>query len=139
MHEATRPNVLLIDDCIEQRDLYELALERDFKILTATRGAEGAALAARERPDAIVLDVMMPGIDGWETCSQIKGNVATADIPVIMLTGTEDCDLSLHAVEVGASALLRKPCPVDRLRDTIFITLTECALQRQAPPPRLDH
>jgi len=122
-----KPTVLLIDDCGAERDLYELALEHDFHILTAARGSEGASLAQRARPDAIVLDVIMPGMDGWETCTFIKSDSITADIPVILLTGADDRDLSQHAVAVGATALLRKPCPLEVLRQTIVAALRDAA------------
>src|SRR6266851_5152159 len=89
-----RVKLLLIDDCVAERDLYECVLETEFNILTATRGADGLALADRARPDTIVLDVMMPGMDGWETCTHIKSNPITANIPVILLTGVDDRDLS---------------------------------------------
>ena len=120
-----RPRLLLIDDCVALRDLYELVLEREFEVLTAARGAEGAALARDVQPDAIVLDITMPGMDGWETCEQIKCHDLTAHIPVILLTGAEDCDLAQRATAVGASALLRKPCQADVLRETILATLTQ--------------
>jgi CheY-like chemotaxis protein len=114
-----RRRLLLVDDCVPQRDLYELALEQEFEILTASRGAEGVELAARARPDAILLDVLMPEMDGWEACTRIRCDAATADIPVILLTAADDRDLSQHAMAVGASALLRKPCSVKHLRRTI--------------------
>ncbi len=119
-----RPRLLLIDDCVALRDLYELVLEREFDVLTATRGAEGAALARDLQPDAIVLDVTMPGMDGWETCALIKCHASTAHIPVILLTGADDRDLAQHATAVGASALLRKPCQANRLRDAILAALS---------------
>jgi CheY-like chemotaxis protein len=114
-----RRNILLIDDAPTERDLYELVLRPEFDILTASRGAEGVVLAEREKPDAIVLDVMMPGMDGWETCTIIKTNSSTSEIPVILLTGSDESDLSQHAVAVGASALLRKPCCGNQLRKAI--------------------
>jgi DNA-binding response OmpR family regulator len=121
--ESQRLNVLLIDDTVAERDLYELVLRTEFDVLTASRGAEGARLAERAHPDAIVLDVMMPGIDGWQTCARLKSNATTASIPVILLTGCGESNLSERAVAVGASALLHKPCSGDRLRDTILATL----------------
>jgi two-component system cell cycle response regulator len=115
-----RLNVLLIDDCVAERDLYQCVLEPEFHILTATRGIEGAALAAAYQPDAIVLDVLMPGIDGWETCARIKGATATAGIPVLFLTGAEGRDLSYRAKAVWAWTVLHKPCPADTLRIAIL-------------------
>ena len=125
------PTLLLIDDCVAQRDLYEMALAPEFQILTATRGEDGLDLAVVRHPDAIVLDVMMPGLDGWDTCTSIKSHAATADIPVVLLTGAGDVDLSSHATAVGAVALLKKPCPADRLRDVVLM-----AIGRSACTPR---
>jgi CheY-like chemotaxis protein len=115
--------VLLIDDSVDQRDLYELALEDEFTVLTAARGREGVAVARRARPDVIVLDVMMPGMDGWETCARLKSAPETAHIPVVMLTGAPDGDLREHAAAVGAFEVLTKPCSVDRLRGAILAAL----------------
>ena len=117
--------VLLIDDCVDQRDLYELALEDDFTILTAARGREGLAVARRAKPDVIVLDVMMPGMDGWETCTRIKSEPETAHIPVVLLTGATDVDLRDHAIAVGAFEVLKKPCSVDRLRDVVSAAMKQ--------------
>jgi CheY-like chemotaxis protein len=117
--------VLLIDDCVDQRDLHELALEDDFTILTAARGREGLAVARRAKPDVIVLDVMMPGMDGWETCTRIKSEPETAHIPVVLLTGATDVDLRDHAIAVGAFEVLKKPCSVDRLRDVVSAAMKQ--------------
>ncbi len=119
-NRSGKPTVLLVDDSGSERNLYETALEREFNILTAARGWEGVSVAQRRHPDAIVLDVLMPGMDGWETCTLIKSDSITGDIPVILLTGADDRDLSQHAMAVGATALLRKPCPLDLLRQTIL-------------------
>ena len=111
--------LLLVDDYAPERDLYEIALEQQFQILTASNGPEGIAMAIAERPHVIVLDVLMPGMDGWETCTKIKSHPVTADIPVILLTGSDQHNLSQQAVAVGAAAILTKPCPADRLVDRI--------------------
>ena len=111
--------LLLVDDYAPERELYEIALEQQFQILTASNGPEGIAMAIAERPHVIVLDVLMPGMDGWETCTKIKSHPVTADIPVILLTGSDEHNLSQQAVAVGAAAILTKPCPADRLVDRI--------------------
>jgi two-component system cell cycle response regulator len=111
--------LLLVDDCVAERDLYQMVLEPEFTILTASRGDEGVAVATRAHPDVIILDVTMPGLTGWEACTRIKSDPGTEHIPVILLTGADDHDLSQHARAVGASALLRKPCPADQLRGAI--------------------
>ena len=115
----TRPRVLMIDDSTAERDLYALMLEGDVQVLTASRGAEGLALAQTERPDAIVLDVMMPEMNGWEVCRRLKSNPATSSIPVVMLTAQDEPNLVDEAVRLGAATLLTKPCPVEKLTSVL--------------------
>jgi CheY-like chemotaxis protein len=76
-------------------------------------------LAATSRPDAILLDVLMPGMDGWEPCTRLKSDPATESIPVILLTSVTDIDLTDHAMAVGTCDVLHKPCSPCRLLETI--------------------
>ena len=117
--QETRRTVLVIDDCEPHRSMYEMTLEAEFDVVTAARGREGLRLAATNRPDAILLDVLMPGMDGWETCTRLKSDPATESIPVILLTGATDLDLTDHAMAVGACDVLTKPCSPIRLLETI--------------------
>jgi len=110
-----RPQVLLVDDSAEYRDLYAVALEETATVLTASRGEDALAIATEQPLDAIVLDVMMPGMDGWQTCERLKANPTTSTIPVIMLTSLDGLDAPATAARLGASFLLIKPCPVERL------------------------
>ena len=112
-----RVSVLLVDDCGDQRDLYELLLGSEFDVAVASRGPQALALAAEERPDVIVLDIEMPEMNGFETCRRLKDDPSTRGIPVIMLTG---CDyVPDEARFVGAFAVLEKPCPERQLVKTI--------------------
>jgi CheY-like chemotaxis protein len=120
-----RPTVLIVDDCVAERDLYQFALESEFEVLTAARGSEAVSIASKHHPDAIVLDVMMPELDGWETCARLKANKDTIDIPVVFLTGLADENLPRRAKAVWASAILHKPCPGDALRDAILHAIDE--------------
>jgi len=121
-----RPRVMLVDDSVEHRDLYALMLEPTVTVITASRGEEALAIAAKEPLDAIVLDVLMPGMDGWMVCQRLKASPLTAAIPVIMLTSLEGPDVAARAENVGAAAVLSKPCPVERLAFAI-----ETALRRR--------
>lgn len=114
-----RPLVLLVDDNVQQREMYEVALEPDFDIVTAGRGADAIVLARERRPDAIVLDVRMPGMGGVEVCEHLKSDPATERIPVIMLTGADDARVRSDCAEAGAFAVLGKPCPHDSLLQAI--------------------
>jgi putative two-component system response regulator len=117
--QEMRPIVLLIDDCEPHRSMYEMTLEAAFDVVSAARGREGLRLAATNRPNVILLDVLMPGMDGWETCTRLKSDPATESIPVILLTGATDLDLTDHAMAVGASDVLTKPCSPSLLLETI--------------------
>jgi len=110
-----RPHVLLVDDSAEYRDLYAVMLEQTAVVITASSGEDAIALAAEQRFDAIVLDVLMPGMDGWQTCAMLKSNPATATVPVIMLTSLDGLDVPATASRLGAASVLIKPCSVDRL------------------------
>jgi CheY-like chemotaxis protein len=117
-----RPLVLLVDDCGEVRDLYEMVLTTEFNVVVASRGEEAIALAVARQPQIIVLDIEMPGIDGLEVCRQLKRNPSTARIPVVMLTGSNY--IRDDTVIAGAFGVLDKPCPEHRLVDTILTALT---------------
>jgi two-component system, OmpR family, alkaline phosphatase synthesis response regulator PhoP len=84
--------VLLIDDEDDIRTVAQLSLELvgQCEVFTASGGAEGIERAAMHKPDAIVLDVMMPGMDGATTYRQLQANPHTRDIPVVLLTATAD-------------------------------------------------
>jgi GAF domain-containing protein/CheY-like chemotaxis protein/anti-sigma regulatory factor (Ser/Thr protein kinase) len=105
--------VLVIDDEEAVRDLMQRFLTREgFGVTTVSSGAEGLRLAREIMPDAITLDVMMPGLDGWAVLAALKANPETADIPVIMLTMLDDRNLGYA---LGASDYLTKPLDRERL------------------------
>jgi CheY-like chemotaxis protein len=105
--------VLVIDDEAAVRDLMQRFLTREgFRVVTAPGGEEGLRRARELRPDAITLDVMMPGMDGWAVLSALKADAEVADIPVIMLTIVDDKNLGYA---LGASDYLTKPIDRERL------------------------
>jgi signal transduction histidine kinase/DNA-binding response OmpR family regulator len=105
--------VLVIDDEAAIRDLMQRFLAKEgFRVVAAAGGEEGLRLARELRPDAITLDVMMPGMDGWAVLSALKADSALADIPVIMLTIVDDKNLGYA---LGAADYLTKPIERDRL------------------------
>ena len=118
-----RPHVLLVDDSAEYRDLYAVMLEQTATVITASRGEDALVIASTQPLDAIVLDVMMPGLDGWQTCERLKANPLTKAIPVIMLTSLDGLDVPETAARVGAAFVLIKPCPVERLAIAIKAVL----------------
>jgi two-component system cell cycle response regulator len=119
VRRSGKPLVLIVDDIVEQRELYEFFLASYFELASAARGPEAIAIAVARQPDAIVLDVEMPEMNGIEVCRRLKRHRDTAAIPVLMLTGTPD-DVHVQAHEAGAAAVLKKPCSVDALVEHIL-------------------
>jgi CheY-like chemotaxis protein len=105
--------VLVIDDDSAVQDLMRRFLAKEgFRVATAAGGEEGLRLARDLQPDAITLDVMMPGLDGWAVLTALKGGSVTAAIPVIMLTMLDDRSLGYA---LGAADYLTKPIDRERL------------------------
>jgi len=105
--------ILIVDDEPHDRQLLEVMLApAGFQLRTAAGGEEALAIAARELPDLILLDVMMPGMDGFQVVTRIKGNLATKNIPVIMVTALDDRNARMLGLNAGAEDFLTKP--VDR-------------------------
>ena len=128
----TRATVLIIEDVLLQLDMYELALhDVGYNVLRATRGHTGYDVAVTEKPDVIILDLMLPDVDGWVVCAWLKANPITAAIPVIVLTARDDYDIPLRALHANVADLFHKPCPVDRLSAAI-----DKALGRTTGTPR---
>ena len=102
--------VLVVDDIVSNVKLLEARLTAEyFEILTAYSGREALDIIARERIDVVLLDVMMPGMDGFEVCRHIKQNEKTAHLPVIMVTALDQPSDKVHGLEAGADDFLTKP------------------------------
>jgi signal transduction histidine kinase/CheY-like chemotaxis protein len=115
---APAGTVLVIDDDEDVHELLRRTLARQgFAIESAKNGEDGLRLARRIRPQAIVLDVMMPGTDGWTVLSRLKSDPETADLPVIMLTIVENRNLGFA---LGAAEYLTKPIDRDRLASVLL-------------------
>ena len=102
--------ILAIDDESDVLLIVRTALEsEDYEVFTASNGEDGLALASEENPDLIVLDVMMPEIDGFEVLQRLKDTENTANIPVVMLTGLSDNNLIKKALDLGVRHYVVKP------------------------------
>jgi signal transduction histidine kinase len=108
---ATHPaRILIVDDERHNRQLLEVMLAPEgFVLLTAASGEEAVALVALAAPDLILLDVMMPGMDGYQVARTIRGNPATKQIPIIMITALHDRDAMMLGLAAGAEDFLTKP------------------------------
>lgn len=113
--------ILIIDDEADIREVAQLSLEisNDWKVITAASGQEGLQIAAKEKPNAILLDVMMPDMDGPTTWQHLQENPTTKDIPVIFLTAKVQAKEQQRYAQLGVTAVLTKPFDPVTLADRI--------------------
>ncbi|MGP5356083.1 GGDEF domain-containing response regulator, partial [Pseudomonas helleri] len=113
---TTPATLLIVDDDEGIRKLLAIMLEdQGYQTLSAPSGEMALAMVARQPPDLILLDAMMPGMDGYQVARHIKANVATANIPIIMLSGLSEQSARLSGLEAGAEEVLGKPVVNDEL------------------------
>ncbi len=109
MSAAPRPRILVIDDESSNIELLADIFGAAYEVLSASEGLAGLEAAATMMPDVILLDVMMPGIDGYEVCRRLKADPLTSDIPVIFITGLGDVTAETRGLEYGAVDYVTKP------------------------------
>ncbi|MEK7389675.1 MAG: response regulator [Elusimicrobiota bacterium] len=120
-----KPVILVVDDSpVVVLSIKTILEPAGYEVLEALDGAQGLNLAQKRRPQLILLDMMMPGIDGVETLSRLKNNPATADIPVLMVTGSQTGKDVEKAFGYGATGYLVKPVESERLLNKIRATLS---------------
>lgn len=101
--------ILLIDDNADMRNYMRLILQNDYTIIEADNGSTGIELSIKFLPDIIICDVIMPGIDGFQVCKSLKGNMFTSHIPVILLTACSLDEQKAQGFVSGADAYIPKP------------------------------
>jgi len=116
-HEST---VLIVDDNPRGRKtLQTLLLDQGYNLVFANDGPEALVKAAELRPDVILLDVMMPNMDGFEVCQRLRADPSLAEVPVIMVTALDDRDSRLQGLEAGADDFVSKPFDRAELRTRV--------------------
>jgi CheY-like chemotaxis protein len=117
--------VLVIDDDSQTRELVAAVLgSSGYEVRGAEGGGPGLSLAAAEPPDVVLLDVQMPGMDGYEVCRVLRQDAKTRQIPVVMLTASDDPHLNREAYAAGAQACVLKPFRTEGLIAAIEAALT---------------
>jgi CheY-like chemotaxis protein len=129
------PLVLLVDDEPDQVEMYQLGLElAGFEVISAFNGTDGIRLAIERRPDAVVLDIRLPDITGWDVCGILKADPRTTHIPVVILTAAATATLPEQVEGSGCAAYLVKPCFPDHLARRISeVIAPQLPPQLQAP------
>jgi len=122
---VSRRTVLLIDDEPDIREVVELSLGSvaGWEVLTASSGADGVALASAQRPDVILLDVMMPGLDGPATLDVLRGRDETRAIPVLFMTAKAQAGELTRYASLGVAGVIPKPFDPMTLSDRVAAVL----------------
>jgi two-component system cell cycle response regulator DivK len=114
------PTVLLVEDNEDNRTIYTTILRHvGIDVIEAANGEDGIRLARERRPAVILMDVAMPGIDGWEATRRLKADMETAHIPVIALTAHAMAEDRQRAVEAGCEGYLAKPIEPRRVVEEV--------------------
>jgi two-component system cell cycle response regulator DivK len=131
------PLILVVDDYSQNREMYaEFLRFSGFRVLEASNGHEALEQAFGSLPDLIVMDLSIPGIDGWEATRKIKNHAKTKDVPVIAVTGVTVAEGMTKAKRVGCDLILTKPCTPDHLEREIRRMLGRSKRHAAAKSPR---
>lgn len=119
-----KPSILIVDDDPVIRRLLQVNFRLEgYEVETAALGQESIELARSSRPDVIVLDVMMPGMDGWEVCRKMREEPSLADVPIVFLSAKSQDQNREDSAELGIAAYVTKPFDPSEL-----VTIVEQAL-----------
>jgi CheY-like chemotaxis protein len=120
--DTARPRILLIDDNRDHLEILRTTLSSKYEVATATEGLEGYAWACSHQPDAILLDIMMPVVDGYAIFRKLRANPVTQTIPIVLVTALDP--ESVEAVTGdGSVPILRKPCHAGEVLDSLNAVL----------------
>ncbi len=127
-------NILVIDDDeLVSRTLQRALKMYDHQVMTASSGIEGLQLARRHRPDLFILDIMMPGVDGYQVCRQIRGDPLLKDLPVLFLTAKAKDEDKIEGFRAGADDYLVKPFNMQELELRVKAILRRVMPQSAEP------
>jgi CheY-like chemotaxis protein len=126
MTELNQKTVILaVDDTPENLDVVKGALGGNYVVKAAINGMIALKIAQQAPPDLVLLDIRMPGMDGFEVMEKLRANEATQGIPVIFLTGGSDSEVRQRAEDMGAAGFVTKPIDGDVLRQSVATALTD--------------
>ncbi len=113
---AERKVILVAEDADDVREMYRAWMElANLQMIEAIDGVQAVELARQYQPDAILMDLSMPRLDGWEACRQLKADRRTRHIPIIAISAHGYPDAQRRALEAGCDQFIAKPCPPDTL------------------------
>lgn len=120
MINSSPPSILIIDDDpLVRRTVARALSAQGYLVNEASTGADGLQLALQHPPDLILLDLIMPGLDGFQVCSRLRQNPLTVNIPIVMLTALDQTESIVRGLQVGADDYITKPFDVEELQTRI--------------------
>lgn len=125
---------LIVDDEVYITELIAINLEEDFKVICCHDGLDAVEIAAKELPDIILLDIMLPGIDGFEVCRRIRSNELTSKIPIIMISVKKEESDKVGGLKLGADDYITKPFSVNELLARIDAVLRRMSKEDSINP-----
>ena len=127
-----RATILVVDDTPDNLTLMSELLMDRYRVRVANSGERALKIAASDdAPDLILLDIMMPGMDGYEVCTRLKNGAATRDIPVIMITAHGSVDSAVEAVKLGAFDYIEKNMPGVDVYEMLIIKVDQAMDRRR--------
>lgn len=128
---------LVVDDDSEFTDLIKIILEPNaFQVFVANSGKKGVALAKEVRPDIVILDLYMPGMDGWQVCKQIR---KFSNVPIIILSAINKPGMVAQALDAGADDFLLKPMPSEILIAHLRKSIRRARVERESGERKVDY
>jgi len=113
---AIKATILVVEDDADARDLVSLSLtQKGYAVITAGDGAAGLNAAVKKRPDLILLDIMLPGMDGWQVLENVRSRPVNKGVPVFMLSALNEVKNVDRATEMGATGYITKPFDIARI------------------------
>ncbi len=116
MSDAAKPRILVVEDDPDLRTILKMQLvSQDFEVIETTNGAEGFAAVQADIPDCVILDLMMPVMDGFGFLKRVRSIMAMTDVPILILTASEDERNKVRGFQYQADSYMKKPYDLDEL------------------------
>ena len=131
MKDLSESRILIVDDTRANIDILVEALRNDYKLSVAVDGSAALRSVEKNPPDLVLLDIMMPDVDGYEVCRQLRAREATRELPVMFLSALEDVKNKAQGFEVGGNDYLTKPFEVLEVKARVRSLLKAKALCRR--------
>jgi len=141
MQQEKRYSVLVVDDELLNIKILSDILKDDYSVVFATGADEGICRAIESKPDIILLDIMMPGMDGYEVCARLQSDARTANIPIIFVTALGSPAQEVKGLDTGAIDYVTKPINGDIVKARIrnHLKNKQTVLTSQTPEQQVDH